>query len=194
MQDGDLEVISAPIDVFGVNYYSGSSVTGAPAERAQDAAAAARAEGPPSPQIGSEHVTSIARDLERTAMGWEVWPQGLTDLLLRLQRDYTGPAGVALFVTENGAAYDDRPDADGFVADADRTHYLDLHLRAVHDAIAAGADVRGYFVWSLLDNFEWAEGYDKRFGIVRVDYDTLVRTPKASARWYAAVAGSGRIA
>jgi beta-glucosidase len=121
-------------------------------------------------------------------MGWEVQPEGLTRLLVRLQQDYTGPAGVALYVTENGAAYDDVPDADGFVQDDDRLDYYDQHLRAVHDAIALGVDVRGYFAWSLLDNFEWAWGYEQRFGIVRVDYDTQVRTPKASASFLRALA------
>src|SRR6185312_372203 len=96
--------------------------------------------------------------------------------------------------TENGAAYDDAPDASGFVDDsADRLAFIDAHLRAVHRAMERGAEVRGYLVWSLLDNFEWAFGYDKRFGIVRVDYDTQARIPKASARWYAQVASSHRV-
>jgi beta-glucosidase len=93
-----------------------------------------------------------------------------------------------MVVTENGAAFDDAPDVDGFVQDDDRLDFIDRHLRAVHDALAHGADVRGYFAWSLLDNFEWAWGYGQRFGIVRVDYETQERTPKASARWYARVA------
>jgi beta-glucosidase len=100
---------------------------------------------------------------------------------------------VDLYVTENGAAYEDQPDETGFVQDDDRRDYVEAHLRAVHAAMERGVPVRGYFVWSLLDNFEWAWGYDRRFGIVRVDYDTLERTPKASAAWYAAVAGSGQV-
>jgi beta-glucosidase len=100
---------------------------------------------------------------------------------------------VALYVTENGAAYEDTPDASGFVADNDRRDFFDLHLRAVHAAIAGGADVRGYFAWSLLDNFEWAWGYHQRFGIVRVDFDTQVRVPKASALWYAEVAENNAV-
>ncbi|WP_114908176.1 GH1 family beta-glucosidase [Ornithinimicrobium murale] len=191
--DGDLSLISAPMDVLGVNYYSGNTVRGVPPEDAHAAADRARVAGGPSANVGSEHVEFVPQDVPRTAMGWEVRPQGLTDLLLRLQRDYSGPAGTQLYVTENGAAYDDQPDADGFVQDDDRLGYVRTHLGAVHDAMAQGVQVEGYFLWSLLDNFEWAYGYDKRFGIVRVDYDTLVRVPKASARWYATVAGSNRV-
>jgi len=114
-------------------------------------------------------------------MDWEIRPAGLTDLLLRLQRDYPG---TVLVITESGAAFDDTPDENGFVHDDDRTSYLAAHLNAVADAQAKGADVRGYFAWSLMDNFEWGHGYDKRFGLVRVDYDTQERTPKQSALWY----------
>lgn len=124
-------------------------------------------------------------------MGWEVQPEGLERLLLRLQEHYTGPAGIPMVITENGAAYNDQPDASGFVDDTkDRLAFIDAHLRATHRAISRGADVRGYLLWSLLDNFEWAFGYSKRFGIVRVDYKTQARIPKASARWYADVARS----
>jgi beta-glucosidase len=116
-----------------------------------------------------------------TAMGWEVVPEGFTELLTRIGREYPG---LPMVITENGAAYDDRVDDTGFVADDDRVGYLESHLAAVAAARQAGADIRGYFAWSLMDNFEWAYGYDKRFGIVRVDYDTQVRTPKKSALWY----------
>lgn len=191
--DGDLDLISAPMDVLGVNYYSGNTVRGVAPEEGAAAADRARASGRPSPHVGSEHVEFVPQDVERTAMGWEVRPQGLTDLLVRLQRDYTGPAGTQLYVTENGAAYDDHPDADGFVQDDQRLDYVRTHLASVHDAISQGAQIKGYFLWSLLDNFEWAYGYDKRFGMVRVDYDTQARVPKASARWFATVAGSNRI-
>ncbi|WP_120003318.1 GH1 family beta-glucosidase [Nesterenkonia muleiensis] len=191
VQPGDLELISAPIDVLGVNFYTGELLSGVDPQDASAAAARARAEGPPSPNVGSEHVTSVPRGLPVTAMGWEVYPQALRDLLVRLQAEYTGAAGVALYVTENGAAYDDAVAADGTVDDPDRRDYIRRHLLAVHEAMASGADVRGYFVWSLLDNFEWAFGYDKRFGIVHVDYDTLERTPKASAQWYSEVARTG---
>ena len=194
VQDGDLATISTPIDVLGVNYYATQAVTaGCDPGHAPVAAAQARRFDPPSPAVGSEHVAVVRRGIPVSDMGWEISPDGLAELLLRLHKDYTGPRGVRLAVTENGAAADDRPDAAGYVDDTERVDYLDRHLRAVHDAMERGADVDGYFVWSLLDNFEWAWGYTKRFGIVRVDYDTQERTPKASARWYADVAGSGRI-
>src|SRR5690606_9945140 len=178
VRDGDLEIISTPVDVLGVNYYAGEAVTGPDPSEARQAAHEARVQGPPHPRVGSEHVVNVPRDVPVTAMGWEVWPQGLTDLLVRLHRDYTGPRGVDLYITENGAAYDDQPDENGFVQDDDRREYVAAHLRAVHDAMQQGVPVKGYFLWSLLDNFEWAWGYDKRFGIVRVDYTTLERTPK----------------
>jgi beta-glucosidase len=114
-------------------------------------------------------------------MGWEIVPSGITELLVRLSRDYPG---LPLVITENGAAFDDQPDDGGFVADDNRTAYLAGHLRAVAAAMNRGADVRGYFAWSLMDNFEWSYGYDKRFGIVRVDYQTQERKPKQSALWY----------
>lgn len=121
-----------------------------------------------------------------TDMGWMIEPAGLTRLLERIATDYPG---VPLLITENGAAFPDKPGADspdgpGQVIDTDRIAYLDGHLRAAHKAISRGVDLRGYLVWSFLDNFEWAEGYRKRFGIVHVDYLTQRRTPKASARWY----------
>jgi beta-glucosidase len=200
VRDGDLAVISTPIDVLGVNYYNGGAVSarpqqtvGVPAGTAgPDGVRETPAEGPvwevrsPNPVPEGIHVHS--RGLPTTEMGWEVQPEGLTRLLVRLQQDYTGPRGTALFVTENGAAYPDVVEPDGSVDDQDRLAFLDVHLRAVKDAIDAGADVRGYFAWSLMDNFEWALGYSKRFGLVRVDYDTQERTVKASGRWYARVA------
>ncbi len=126
----------------------------------------------------------LPQEGEHTTMGWIVDPGGLERLLLRLGSEY---GGVPMIVTENGAAFDDRLEPDGTVWDERRVAFLDRHLRAAHRALEAGVDLRGYFVWSLLDNFEWAEGYAKRFGIVYVDYETLERTPKASARWYAGV-------
>ena len=128
-----------------------------------------------------------------TGMGWEVQPEGLRRLLNRLQAEYTGPAGIPIYITENGAAYDDVPDEAGFVDDQDRLGFFAAHLQAVHDAIADGVDVRGYLAWSLLDNFEWSFGYHQRFGLVRVDYATQERIPKASAWWYSAVAASNAI-
>src|SRR5690606_16308168 len=128
--------------------------------------------------------------LPRTSMDWEVQPEGLTRLLRRVHEEYTKPAGVAIAITENGSAYDDVVEADGSIDDRERTEFLRAHLGATLDAIDDGVPVGGYFAWSLLDNFEWAWGYDKRFGIVRVDYDTQERTPKASALEYRRIIAS----
>ncbi|WP_030563367.1 GH1 family beta-glucosidase [Streptomyces aureocirculatus] len=191
VHDGDLGVTRQPLGFIGINYYSPAVVS---------ASADAAANGPRldghgaaehSPWPGADHVSFHRAPGELTAMGWPVDPTGLTDLLL----EYTAQApGVPLFVTENGAAYDDKPGAAGQVHDPDRVRYLHGHLTAVHQALLSGADVRGYFLWSLMDNFEWAYGYGKRFGAVYVDYDTQVRTPKSSAHWYAKVAASGELA
>ncbi|NRF65770.1 beta-glucosidase [Aquincola sp. S2] len=156
VQRGDMADIAQPIDFLGVNYYSRSVVSAAEPWDAQ------------------------AAGHETTAMGWEIYPQGLTELLVALGRDYPVPA---LIVTENGGAFADEL-SHGRVHDADRARYLATHVAAVSDAIAQGAPVHGYMVWSLLDNFEWASGYDKRFGIVHVDYATQRRTLKDSALWY----------
>ncbi len=117
-------------------------------------------------------------------MDWEIYPQGLTETLVRVKQDYGNPP---LYITENGAAFADPEPQDGSVSDLDRVDYLRTHLQAARRAIGHGVDLRGYFAWSLLDNFEWAYGYTKRFGLVRVDYATQRRTPKASARFYSAV-------
>jgi beta-glucosidase len=186
VRDGDLEVISTPIDVLGVNYYNGEAVSHRPPS---DVLVHQATTGRPtrSPLPAADDVFRHPRGLPVTAMDWEVQPEGLTRLLVRLHEEYAGPAGVALHVTENGAAFDDVADEHGFVDDAERTAYVRAHLGAVLDAIDQGAPVEGYFYWSLLDNFEWAWGYGKRFGIVRVDYETQDRTPKASALDYARV-------
>ena len=154
---GDMAAIRQPVDFVGVNYYTRAVVSAA---QPWDAKAAGK---------------------DTTAMGWEIYPQGLTELLLNLGRDYPIPA---LIVTENGAAFDDVMTPEGRVHDAARTRYVAGHVAAVHEAIAQGAPVTGYMVWSLLDNFEWSSGYAKRFGIVHVDYATQRRTLKDSARWY----------
>jgi len=199
---GDLEVISTPIDVLGVNYYNGGAVSAHPQDASTDAepdgtagpdGARETTEGTPvwevrSPNPVPDGIHHHSRGLPTTDMGWEVQPEGLTRLLIRLQQDYTGPRGTSLFITENGAAYPDVVQADGTVDDQDRLEFIDLHLRATKDAIDAGADVRGYFAWSLMDNFEWALGYSKRFGVVHVDYETQERTVKSSGRWYGEVA------
>jgi beta-glucosidase len=175
VHDGDLEVISAPLDLLGVNFYRPTLI-------------AARSEPAPEGWVnwpGDEMIEAVPQETEHTAMGWPVVPEAFENLLLRLGSEYPG---IPMIVTENGAAYDDKLEG-GVVRDTDRISYLDRHLRALHRALDAGVDVRGYFVWSLLDNFEWAEGYSKRFGIVYVDYETLERIPKASARWYSQVIG-----
>ena len=182
VQDGDLALINTPIDVLGVNYYNGgvfSHRPPAPARRPTGGPATERAYRSPYPAPDGIH--DHPAGLPVTDMGWPIQPEGLTRLLVRLHEEYAAPAGVELFVTENGAAFDDVPDGEGFVDDRDRTAYLVRHLHAVLDAVEAGARVHGYFYWSLLDNFEWAWGYGQRFGIVRVDYATQERTPKASA-------------
>jgi len=157
---GDMEVISAPIDFLGVNYYQrrvvGRGVDGGWRFEHQE---------------GSLH----------TDMGWEVSPNGLFDLMRRLRDEYAPPA---IIVTENGAAFADAQAHDGSVHDPERRDYIAAHIDALGRAIAIGVPVLGYFAWSLLDNFEWAHGYARRFGLVYVDYPTLERIPKASFHWY----------
>lgn len=192
IHDGDLDAISTPIDVLGVNYYNGEAVGHRPPEQTLlDNVNGGRATRSPLPAAPSSH--RHPRGLPTTAMDWEIQPDGLTRILVRLHEEYTGPAGTTLHVTENGAAFDDAPDAEGFVDDTARVDYVRAHLGAILDAVDAGIPVRGYFYWSLLDNFEWAWGYAKRFGIVRVDYDTQVRTPKASALDYARIIATRRL-
>jgi beta-glucosidase len=169
VRDGDLETISTPFDVLGVNFYFGQDFSGT-----DEHGATVDGDGQPV-------VRAVAPDTARTAMGWPITPERFTQLLVRLHRDYPG---LPLVVTENGAAFDDTADDEGNVRDEDRTAYLAEHIAAVAAAREQGADVRGYFAWSLMDNFEWAEGYAKRFGIVHVDYATQKRTPKQSALWF----------
>jgi beta-glucosidase len=120
-------------------------------------------------------------DGDRTGMGWPVVPEALTELLVRIKRDY---GDVPLLITENGAAFEDSVDGADVVEDPRRVAFIDGHLAAVERALEAGVDVRGYYVWSLLDNFEWEHGYSQRFGIVYVDFETQRRIPKRSALWY----------
>jgi beta-glucosidase len=181
--DGDLELIGAPIDFLGVNYYSRYRVAAASSNGGQTDAASAKAGAHGArraPWVGSEDVVFRSSGLPLTAMGWEVDSDGLRQVLVRVAREYDAPP---IYVTENGAAYADVL-RDGDVDDPERIAYVNGHLAACAAAIAEGADLRGYFLWSLLDNFEWSWGYTRRFGIVHVDYATQVRTPKASARWY----------
>ncbi|MCG2586766.1 GH1 family beta-glucosidase [Massilia sp. TS11] len=161
---GDLDLIAAPTDFLGVNYYFPEVVADAPGQGV----------------LGLRIVEQAG--VERTAFGWEVSPDGMVDLLQRLQRDYpTGP----IYITENGASFEDRLGPDGRVDDPQRQAYLARHLAALLRARAAGCDVRGFFAWSLLDNFEWAQGYVRRFGLAYVDFQTQQRVLKASGQWYA---------
>ncbi|MGP3969869.1 GH1 family beta-glucosidase [Streptomyces sp. 6N223] len=171
--DGDERAIAAGSDFIGVNYYTRRIV------------AAGRGDGP-----WPWRVERGRPGVPRTDLNWEIVPDDLTALLLRLHRAHPG---VPLLVTENGAAFDDAPGPDGGVRDARRVAFLHGHLAAVHRAIAAGAPVEGYYHWSFLDNFEWAMGYRPRFGLVHVDRDTRRRTVKESGRWYGAVARAGAI-
>jgi beta-glucosidase len=163
IKDGDEAIINAPIDVLGINFYTPSYVSAKPGHPgALD-------------YPGSEGIAFRKPVGPVTDMGWQIEPASLTRLLTRIHRDYPG---TPLMITENGAAY---PEG---VHDPLRIEYVDAHLRACHDALAAGVDLRGYFAWSLMDNFEWAEGYAKRFGMVHVDYTTQQRVLKDSAKWY----------
>jgi len=167
--DGDLTTIATPLDLVGVNNYSCARVEPGGAE---DAAG---------PFPGLRHATLLPPRGPLTLIGWEQDPDGLYELLVRLYRDYPQ---VPLMITENGAAFADTVSADGRVRDPDRRAYLAQHVRAVHRAIQDGVDLRGYLAWSLLDNFEWAEGYAMRFGLVHVDFETQRRTVKDSGHWY----------
>ncbi|CAM5706928.1 Beta-glucosidase OS=Streptomyces glaucescens OX=1907 GN=SGLAU_11525 PE=3 SV=1 [Streptomyces glaucescens] len=164
----DLKVIAEPVDWYGVNYYAPTRV-GAPQETGTDIGGV---------RMPAELPFSVRQieDRPRTDFGWPVVPEGLTELLTGF-RDRYGDRLPPVIITENGCSYDG-------LDDEDRITYLDGHIRALHDAMTAGVEVRGYFVWSLLDNFEWAEGYARRFGLVHVDHATLARTPKASYRWF----------
>jgi beta-glucosidase len=182
VRDGDLAVIRAPLDMLGVNYY-GTYLVAAPDPT------------PPPPYWlptscwpGSESVRFCERGLPRTAMDWEIDPSGLVEVVTSVAANY--PA-VPIYITENGAAFDDEV-VDGSVDDPDRVAFLRSHLLACQEAIESGAPLKGYFVWSLLDNFEWLWGYSRRFGLVYVDYPTQRRIPKSSARWYADVIRSHR--
>jgi beta-glucosidase len=177
---GDEAAIAAPLDVLGVNYYAPTLVRSWDGGSSR-ATADGHGDGTASPWVGCDDVEFVQQPGPYTEMGWSIDATGLTELLLRLHRDHPG---TPLMITENGAAFDDRVDPDGRIRDQRRIDYLRDHLQAVGRAMKAGADVRGYFVWSLLDNFEWAYGYSKRFGVVHVDYATQQRTWKDSAHWY----------
>jgi beta-glucosidase len=171
VQPGDEEAIRFPIDLLGINYYARSTMkheAGRPFEVGW----------------GETHCDRW------TAMAWPVQPDGLYDLLLSIRQEYDN---IPVFIAENGAAYDDRPEPDGRVHDSERVAFFRDHIGAVGRALAAGCAIKGYLCWSLLDNFEWGYGLSKRFGIVRVDYDTLKRTPKDSYYFLSDIARAGRI-
>jgi beta-glucosidase len=181
VRDGDTEIVAAPLDLLGVNYYSPTLVRTWRGQRPPERADGHKA-GALSPFVGCDRVEFLRQsDRPHTAMGWPVDATGLEELLLRLHRDHPD---LPLMITENGAAYPDEVGRDGRINDADRITYLRDHLAAMDRAIDAGVDVRGYFAWSLLDNFEWAYGYDRRFGLIHVDYASGERRLKDSARWY----------
>jgi beta-glucosidase len=167
VREGDLATVAAPLDGLGLNYYNPTWIA-APAEPAG---------------LPFDLVEPDEGEYPRTAFGWPVVPEGLTELLLRTRRRY-GAALPPVHITENGCSLPDRPQPDGRIADRARIDYLRDHIDAVAAAVAQGVDVRSYFTWSLLDNFEWAEGYHQRFGLVHVDFPTQTRTPKDSYAWY----------
>ncbi|GAA2405085.1 GH1 family beta-glucosidase [Streptomyces glaucosporus] len=188
VRDGDTEAIHQPIDFLGVNYYSPTLVSAASGPGSHNADGHGVSEHSPWP--GGDDVAFHQSPGSTTAMGWAVDPSGLHELLLRVKGDFPG---LPMVITENGAAFDDYVNPEGRVNDPERISYLHGHLAAVHRAIEDGADVRGYFLWSLLDNFEWGYGYSKRFGAVYVDYATRRRIPKESFRWYAKVVRDGAL-
>ncbi len=167
---GDMKIMSRPVDFLGVNYYTRAVIQHA--------------------QGNFLDGTRLRPEGEYTAMDWEVYPRGLVDLLVRLTEDYDSPE---MYITENGCSYEDVLSADGKIHDVKRTDYLRLHFAAAHEATQQGVHLRGYFVWSLLDNFEWAYGYSRRFGITYVDYETQRRIPKDSARYYASVIAANAV-
>jgi beta-glucosidase len=183
IRDGDLETIALPVDFVGINYYSTATVADQSRAQAATAAGYCVPAGSRDDLLMTDlHAIGLARPaFERTAMGWEVEPEGLTELLLMV---HAVTPGTPVFVTENGAACNDYVDPHGTIRDADRIRYLDGHIRAALRAREQGANVAGYLVWSLLDNFEWAFGYSRRFGLVWMDYPSGIRIAKDSFRWY----------
>ena len=157
----DMNMIHQPIDFLGVNYYTRGIAAYDPTKPLK--------------------ARVISKNTPTTEMGWEIYPDGLYDLLTRLKRDYNDPV---FYVTENGAAFDDKVEKNGRIEDDDRIRFLRDHMIAAKRTIRDGIKLKGYFIWSLLDNFEWAKGYAKRFGLVHVNYRTLKRTPKKSFYWY----------
>ena len=174
IQPGDLETIHQPLDFLGLNYYFTSTIS----------------HSPHGGLLKYEQKMITLPAWGYTDVGWGVYPEGLKLVLLRIKE---AVGDLPVYITENGCAVQDLPDVDGYVEDRERVAYMRLHLIELHKAILAGVNVRGYFTWSLMDNFEWASGFRPRFGIVRVDFPTLRRIPKLSARWYADVAKQNRV-
>ena len=173
IQDGDASRMQAPLDFIGINLYTRTLVREDLGDERGIGAAPVEPEG--------------ERAGPRTDFNWEVWPNALRDMVLRITRDYDRPV---IEITENGCSYADGPDAQGHIQDPRRIDFYRGALGALHQAIQQGADVRGYHAWSLLDNFEWAEGYAQRFGLAWVDFETRDRTLKASGAWYGEVAAN----
>ncbi|MCC5814404.1 MAG: beta-glucosidase [Leptospira sp.] len=172
---GDLKIISQPTDFLGINHYTRSLVRWSPV-----------------PLFRFLPVTPKYKGVEYTSMGWEIYPKGIKDLLDWVRTEYDNPP---IYITENGAAFYESPGEDGIVHDQNRIHFLKSYLQNIHHSIEEGSDVRGYFAWSFMDNFEWHYGYEKTFGLVHVDYKSkeLTRTPKDSAHWYGKVCRENKL-
>jgi beta-glucosidase len=180
IKSGDMEKTRAPLDFLGINLYyrTIASATGAlhRAAHAQEWLFPVKMEG--------------GQEGRKTDFGWEVWPKALYDVVMRVTRDYNRPV---IEITESGCSYNDGPDANGVIRDGRRIEYHRQYLAALARAISEGADVRGYHAWTLMDNFEWADGYSQRFGLAYVDFKTQKRTIKDSGRWYGKVAAENRL-
>ena len=176
IQPGDMDIIATPIDFIGINYYTRNIVRNTDVPEAQN--------------LPQTLFSAPKNDENYTEMGWEVFPNGLLEVLGRMHFEYQVPK---IYVTENGCSYSDAPGTDGCIRDERRTHYLREHFRIAHKAIQAGIPLAGYFVWSLFDNFEWAFGYAQRFGIVWVDFNTQQRIIKDSGHWFTEVIKSNAV-
>lgn len=169
VQSGDMEIIASPIDFIGINYYTGNI-------------------GRHQSNSGLFECEAVDKGDEQTDIGWFIYPEGLHSVLHYIHKRY---GDISIYITENGACYNDSP-VNGEVKDEERIQYMKKHLLQLNRCLASGLPIRGYYAWSLLDNFEWAEGYSKRFGLVHVDFDTLQRTPKNSYAWYKRLIASGQ--
>ena len=168
VQPGDMDIVKAPLDFIGINLYTRMTI----------------AHDPHDTMMGTRPAYH-GEENELTDFGWEVYPQALSEMILRISRDYPK---LPIYVTENGASYGEKPDADGQVRDQRRIRFLRGYISEMGRAIEKGADVRGYFLWTFTDNFEWAEGFQQRFGIVYCDFETQQRIIKESGHWYSQLA------